>query len=697
MFALPDSIVSRTSLWSSRGDASGRTPRSSSRRSEATGRTGYLVPLLALIVASLGTASGAEAQGLPSPDSVRYELEDVVVTAHRVPLRRNRVAHGSTVLTAEELEARGIHRLSEALEEVPGMHVARNGSFGAAASLFTRGGESDYTRVLVDGVPLNRPGGSFDAAHLTTTNVERVEVVRGPSSVLYGSDAMTGVVQVFTGGGEGAPRGEAGVSGGTYGSLRWDASVSGGGETADYSFSLSRFTTEGLFELNNDYENTVASGRVDLAPGEGVTAGLTLRYSDNGYHFPTNAAGEPVDENAVSRNESTALGLDLGYELTPELEARVQLQTHQLTSSVDDRQDGPADTLGAYAFESQQDVDRWGTDARLEYRPEEGTVLTLGGSVENQDRDSFNRSVSAFGTNEGSMDRRRDDRALYVQAVTGVGPVSLSAGARVDDNEQFGTHDTYRGGATWELPTGTVLRGSFGTGFKEPTFLENYSTGFVTGNPDLDPERSRSWEAGVEQPLLGERLTVSATYFDQRFEDLIQFTFQPPEPDGPNYFNVAEARSDGLEAAVTARPSERLELDGSYTWTDTEVLDSGFDDGEDASFAPGAPLLRRPEHRAGARARLRAGQGRFTAGVSWVGERIDRDFSQQPAPRIKLDPYATVDVSVEWTLFEESGARPDLTPTLSVRNLLDTEYTEVANFPAPGRTIFVGLRTGLRL
>lgn len=656
------------------------------------------VLLLAVIAGPLlATPEPAAAQELPSPDSVRWELDDVVVTAHRVPMRRDRVAHGATVLTGEELEARGIHRLSEALEEVPGLHVARNGSFGSATSLFTRGGESDYTRVLVDGVPLNRPGGSFDAAHLTTTDVERVEVVRGPASVLYGSDAMTGVVQVFTGGGEGAARGEAGVSGGTYGSLRWDASVSGGSETADYSFSLSRYTTDGLFELNNEYANTVASGRVDLTPGDGLAAGLTLRYSDDEYHYPTNSAGEPVDENAVSRNESAVLGLDLGYELTSELQARVQVQTHQLTSSTDDRPDGPADTLGAYAFESQQDVDRWGTDARLEYRPEEGTVLTLGGSVENQDRDSFNRSTSAFGVSRGSMDRSRDNRALYAQAVRGIGPVTLSAGARVDDNEQFGAHDTYRAGATWALPTGTLLRGSFGTGFKEPTFLENYSTGFVTGNPELDPERSRSGEVGVEQPLLDDRLTLSATWFDQRFEDLIQFTFSPPEPGDPNYFNVAEARSDGLEATVSARPVERLELDASYTWTDTEVLDSGFDEGEDASFAPGEPLLRRPEHRAAARARFRAGDGRFTAGVSWVGERVDRDFSRTPAPRITLDPYATVDVSAEWTLFGESDSRPEATPILRVRNLLDASYHEVANFPAPGRTIFVGLRTGLRL
>lgn len=663
----------------------------------STDSRAFLFAFLVALGAGTLAAAPAAAQELPAPDSVRYELEDVVVTAHRVPLRRDRVAHGTTVLTHDELEARGIHLLSEALEEVPGVHVARTGSFGAAASIFTRGGESDYTRVLVDGIPLNRPGGSFDAAHLTATNVERVEVVRGPASVLYGSDAMTGVVQVFTGGGEGAPRGEAGVSGGTYGSLQWDAAVSGGGETADYSFSLSRYTTDGLFQLNNDYENTVASGRVDLAPGRGLTAGLTLRYSDNAYHFPTNAAGEAVDENAVSRNESAALGLDLGYELTPQLDARVQVQTHQLTSSTDDRQDGPADTLGAFAFESQQDVDRWGTDARLNYRPTEATVLTLGGSVENQDRDSFNRSESAFGVSRGSMDRSRDNRALYAQAVTGIGPVSLSAGARVDDNGQFGTHDTYRAGATWELPTGTLLRGSFGTGFKEPTFLENYSRGFVTGNPDLDPERSRSWEAGLEQTLLAERLTLSATYFDQRFEDLIQFTFSPPEPGDPNYFNVAAARSDGLEATATARPVESLELDASYTWTDTEVLDAGFDEGENASFAPGEPLLRRPEHRASATARLSAGKGRFTAGVSWVGERVDRDFSQSPAPRVTLEPYATVDVSAEWTLFGDTDSRPDVTPTLRVRNLLDASYREIANFPVPGRTIFVGVRTGVGL
>ena len=200
----------------------------------------YALLLRVGLLASLATSGDLAAQ---EPDTVM--LNPVVVTATRLPRSAAGVPAAVAVLRGAELRAQGIHTVLEALRDVPGAAVVQTGSFGGQTSLFLRGGQSNYVKVLVDGVPVNQPGGSFDFANLTIDNVERIEVVRGPASVLYGSDAVTGVVQIFTRRGTGASRAEGSVQGGTYGTLAWDAETSGGSQVASYSVSISRFASDG--------------------------------------------------------------------------------------------------------------------------------------------------------------------------------------------------------------------------------------------------------------------------------------------------------------------------------------------------------------------------------------------------------------------------------------------------------------------
>src|SRR2546422_3580842 len=178
-------------------------------------------------------------------------LNPVVVTATRVPVSVDALASAVTVVTGRELELRGIRPVGEALRTVPGAAVVETGSYGGQTSLFLRGGESDYVKVLVDGVPQNQPGGAFDFADLTTDNVDRIEIVRGPASVLYGSDAVTGVIQIFTRTGSGAPRVTAAARAGTYGSAEYETGLAGGGSRASYSVTVSRFRCDGLCPYNN--------------------------------------------------------------------------------------------------------------------------------------------------------------------------------------------------------------------------------------------------------------------------------------------------------------------------------------------------------------------------------------------------------------------------------------------------------------
>jgi len=255
------------------------------------------------------------------------ELNPVVVTATRVPRSLAGVPAAVTVLRGADLREQGIQTVFEALRDVPGAAVVQTGSFGGQTSLFMRGGQSNYVKVLLDGVPVNQPGGSFDFANLTTDNVERIEVVRGPASVLYGSDAVTGVVQIFTRRAPGSSRSEASVRAGTYGTLAWDAEVSGGSQLATYSASLSRFTSDGMYAFNNEYHNTVFSGLARVVPDDRTDATLTVRYDDGVFHFPTNGAGKAVDHNQFGYGSGPTIGLEVGHYFTRRLEARLLLST----------------------------------------------------------------------------------------------------------------------------------------------------------------------------------------------------------------------------------------------------------------------------------------------------------------------------------------------------------------------------------
>jgi vitamin B12 transporter len=258
----------------------------------------------------------------------------------------------------------------------------------------------------------------------------------------------------------------------------------------------------------------------------------------------------------------------------------------------------------------------------------------------------------------------------------------------VDDNETFGTYGTYRAGFSFRPVAGTRFRGAVGTGFKEPTFFENFDTGFSTGNPALKPEHSASWEVGVEHTHQ-DWLRIGAVYFSQRFRDLIQYTFAPADPTGPNYYNVASANASGVE--VTAHLSiAGFTADGSYTNLKSSVLDAGFDTGPAANFVEGKRLLRRPTHLLSFHvSRDLAGRGSAIVGVRHVGDREDLDFSSFPFTRPTLSAYTVFDAAGEVILLR---ARPRLTATFRVENLSDAEYAEVFGFPARGRAVLVGGR-----
>lgn len=624
-----------------------------------------------------------------------YQLDGLVITGAPQPRSESALGAHLTVLEGSTLRARGLVRLVDALRDVPGLALVEGGSFGSVSSVFLRGGESDFVQVLVDGVQVNEPGGAFDFSGLTLENVERIEVLRGPASALYGSDAVGGVVQVITRAGAGAPTGSLSVRGGSFGRRELVADLRGGNRTVSYGFSVSQSRTDGILAFNNDFENRVLSGVVRFVPDDRSRIDVSTRIGAREFHFPTDGAGEPVDQNAFTYSDDASMGLNVERRVTDRLTVDLALSSFQSDGGTDDAPDGPADTLGFYGFTSLNALQRTEAGLQSHLRFGDVTVGTAGLELSSQTQRAFTESQSEFGPSSGESSNERWNRAAFLHLVSDVGPVALNGGARLEDNQRFGRTETWQLGASWAFGEAGRLRGAIGTGIKEPTFFENYATGFAVGNPDLRPERSSSWEVGAEQSLFGGALDLTATWFDQRFRDLIQYTFSPPAPGDPNYFNVAEASAEGIEAGVVGRQGP-LRLSADLTWLRTEVLDAGFDSGEGATFVEGEALLRRPSLIfGGSLGYARASGGRIFAAIRRIGTREDRDFSTFPATPVRLDPYTLVSLGGELPVLRRSGSRPDVTLTVRAENLLDVSYQEVFGFGTPGRGIYVGGRVGL--
>jgi vitamin B12 transporter len=322
----------------------------------------------------------------------------------------------------------------------------------------------------------------------------------------------------------------------------------------------------------------------------------------------------------------------------------------------------------------------------LTWRPRGSTTLSAGVDYEDErqrGRSEFNSSTVTFGQ---WIDVQRWTAGYYAQAVLDASRLAITAGARLDDNSKFDTHGTYRVGLVVRARAETRLRFSAGTGFKEPTFFENFASGFVLGNPNLDPERTTSWEAGVDRTLAGGRLTLVATYFDQRFRDLIDFT-QFPLPGEPNYFNVPGAISRGVELDVNGMLTPAFTVALRYAYLDAHATKAGADTSADALFVPGKRLLRRPAHSLAPEIGMTVGaRTRIIVSARWVGRRDDLDFNRPAGSRrVTLAPYTHVNVSAEYTL-------GSIALTGKVENAFDDPSEEVAAFRPRGRTVMLGGR-----
>lgn len=616
----------------------------------------------AVFAVLLGAASPALAQ--------TAEPDEIVVSATRTPTPVDQVASSVTVITAPDIQLKQDNTLPDVLRDVPGLNLIQTGGPGGVTSLFIRGTDSNHAKVLVDGIDVSdpsTPGGTFEFANFLTADVQQVEVLRGPQSGLYGSDAIGGVVDVQTRSGSGPMQANATLQGGSFGTFDQSASVSGAGARTSYVLDVEHLRTTDTpvtpldlllpGEARNDdaYDNLTLATKLGLAAAPGLDLGLVARYVHSDLRFTSDFDFGPGPDPAQSQTVSDQLFTRATAHLSL-LDGRldqtlgVGYTDYQSTERIPNNPETP------------DDGDRLKADWQADFRIVPGETLTAGAEGE---RDAIRNSpIDADVTNAAGY--------LQLQSSLG-GRFFNTASIRYDSNGQFGGKATYRIAPAFLIPeTGTKLKASVGTGFKAPTLNELYVSypafGFFA-NPALKPETSLGWDAGFEQTLDHGRVGFGATYFHNSIRNLIT--------DNPTFttnINVGRATTSGVESYVEWRPSGRLTLRGDYTYVRAwdDILDE--------------ELLRRPRNKATISAVWRAtSKASLTASVLYVGPWIDgnRDFT---IPRLTAPGYVTADVTAEyrvsrrWTVFGR------------LTNLLDRRYQDPIGFQAPGFGAFGGVR-----
>lgn len=631
-----------------------------------------------------------------TPQSLEVVVDPVVVSETRTERRLSQSTGSVHVITRDELEKRHFPYLREVLRDVPGLAVVQTGSRGGTTSLFTRGGESDFTMVMVDGVKMNDPGGGFEFANLTTDNVERIEIVKGPQSALYGSDAIGGVINIITRKGTGPLRVTGEVMGGAGRGIgssmvthQQRLGVSGASERLDFSGEWSRIDHGGTFGLNNRFKNNVFSGSFGFKATEKLQLRSTLRYTDSEFQFPTDFVfGQgylPVDPNQGNERTLFSFANSATYRLTDWWDHSLQWSHLESRFKFFDLQDTiPTDAFGTFNANgtNRRDMVDYHTNFRVNDGLFRGTTATAG--VEWQ-QERFSQS-GGFGTALENTNLSRGNMGYYAQ-VQGVlwDRFFLTPGVRVEDNEFFGTFVNPKvSGAYVHKETGTKIRGSFGRGIRAPAFTELVGfPGFgIPSNFALRPEKATSWEIGLEQDLLDKRLSGSVTWFHNDFTDLIALST------GLNT-NIQGADTEGLESSLRWRATNELTFSVSHTYLKTEVTEVGAGQSFDGLFTPGARLLRRPEHSGNVRVDYQANTWGVNFTALGVGDRVDRDFAAAGSPRVRNKAYWRADLAAWYLLGRFEGS--EWRAKLRIENMTNTRYQEAFGFPNPGIFAMAGV------
>ncbi|HEY2934021.1 MAG TPA: TonB-dependent receptor [Acidobacteriota bacterium] len=625
-------------------------------------------PLLLILTAGI---SRCFAQTTPANEP-KPQIEPTVITVSAQSLPLSQVSASVTVLTREQIEQSRAENLTEVLRQLPFLHISQTGGRGGLTTVTLRGGDPNFTLVMIDGVPVNDItnllGGSYDFSSLSTDNIEQIEIVRGPLSARFGSQAISGVINIISRRGKGKPTFEADGSAGNFS----DGSVRAGshGELKGWDFAFgSSYQRNGEQTLLDRFSLGTVSFNSGLKLGKGKSLHFSTRFDENHVSGFPEASGGPefsiLKEAKSSHAAEVALALEYLQQIRPWW--LYTLEFGFFDRSQDSFTPAILDAVkptrrSQPSFQNETDFDRalfrftntwtlprrWSGVFAVEASNESGKSRTL---------------IAARFPSNFTLDRTTS--ALLAELLYRSNRLQMSFGMRRDAAERFAAEYTPRLGVSYRLNDhGTRFRASWGEGFKIPSF---FALGEPTvGNPKLRPERSRSFDVGVEQSVLS-RLQASFTYFHSSFRDLIDFS-----PQEFRLLNRSLAITQGVEFETSARVSEQWKVAGHVSFLNAELVDSD------------EPLRDRPRWRGGVNVDWDARRAHLRAETLWVGPRFD---FQIPVPNLQIaGGYSTTNVSLSCRLSDE------LTPYIRVENLWNRKFHEFIGFPNPGRFFRAGVQ-----
>jgi vitamin B12 transporter len=593
-----------------------------------------------------------------------FALDEIIVSGGLSPIAALSSARATSVITAQEIEDRGITKVVDALRNVPGLSVS---SSGGQSQVRIRGGEGNHTLVLIDGVEASGGDGEYFFTGLETANIERIEVLRGPQSVYYGSNASSGVINIIT------RKGDIGTT--------YSASLEVGEATIATAFMAYRTERGGIslslahtndqgFDQSGDggekdgLERTTAILNGDYLVTDDLRLGFTLRKSDENYEFDRNSfVATTAEQYVVDDPNQFAERQELTAQIYAEYEMLGGRLTHRLSF---EKTQNRASSNGAALARTEADIFKYRLSYGLDGRSVAETDHLLNFLIENQ-RDTA--------SNNAAFRRSTRSVALEYRGSFDYG-IDLQAGARFDDNDVFEDATTWNLGLAYTVPgTAIKLHTSAGTGIVNPRYGELFdNNAFSRGNPNLIPEKNRSFDLGVEFPVFQGRGTIDVTYFNETLTDEIAYDGFAVAP-APTYRNdIGDSTREGIEVSGDIQASDTVALRMSYTYLDAKNPD-------------GSVEIRRPRHEfsIGTTVDTFGGRGSVSADMRFVSANFDTQFFGTFATT-KLPSYATVDVAADYELNDR------LTLTGRVTNLFDDDAVDVWGYASRGRAAYVGIR-----
>ncbi|OIO38647.1 MAG: hypothetical protein AUJ72_02125 [Candidatus Omnitrophica bacterium CG1_02_46_14] len=628
-------------------------------------------------------AAGAAAEPI-------FNLGKIVITPTRTAEKVESLGSAVSVFTKEELDARGIYTVKDALRKDFSVDVVQSGFSRVPTSLFLRGANSNHTRVMIDGVRVfdpTSPNGAYDLSHLTVDNVRQIEVIKGPQSSLYGSDAIGGVVNVITNKGAGTPRVNIFSEAGSFYTFREGMELAGQLDRFHFSFGASEIDSEGISsaqaKLNNPekdgYDSQTYSTRLDYELTDSLEVGYIGRATYAHYEYD-DEFGVLDDPNLKAWSRQVLSSVVINYTGLENMDQKVQLSLTQNHRRDFDENDTahPNDYLRDWYYGDTQQADWTGS-----YRFFEHNTFVAGVNYLKERGAYYRYSVfgpTALDVSESIFPKRyAETTGYFLEYRFNLNDrLTTTLNYRIEDHSTAGTSDTYKIDGLYRFSrVDTAIKASYGTGFKAPTLYQLYAIpfpsdfgfgGFGGGNSQLKPERSKTYEIGIEQPLANGRLNIGVTYFHNDFTNLIDSILNPDNFYSDQYKNISSAKSEGIEVPLNFHFSDILQITGNYTWLNTENGDTK------------EPLLRRANNKANLDLNLTlTKQLTMNVDTGYVGHRFS-------ASGVKLKRYSKTDMRLTYQM----NSHWDI--YLRVENLFNKKYEEVRNYGTPGFGAFAGVR-----